>query len=38
VPCIEKKEFARDPVSLDNVPSTFIEKLGLDKKCVDEVI
>ena len=37
VPCIAKKEFGRDPISLDNVPSTFIEKLGLEKKTIDEV-
>ena len=38
VPSIEKKEFGRDPVSLNGVADTFVEKLGLEKKPVSEVI
>ena len=37
IPCIEKREFGRDPVSLDNVPETFVEKLGLESKPLSEV-
>lgn len=37
VPSIEKKEFGRDPVSLQNVPETFVNKLGLEKKPISEV-
>jgi hypothetical protein len=37
VPNIEKKEFGRSQVSLNDVPNTFIDKLNLDKKTVTEV-
>lgn len=37
VPTIEKKEFGREPVSLEDVPQTFIEKLGLEQKPISEV-
>lgn len=38
VPNIEKKEFGRQPIDLNNVEETFIDKLNLDKKPVSEVI
>ena len=37
VPKIEKKEFGRDPVSLNDVPETFVKKLGLEQKPISEV-
>lgn len=37
VPTIEKKEFGREPVSLEDIPQTFVDKLGLEKKPVSEV-
>lgn len=37
VPSIEKKEFGREPVSLEDVPETFVDKLGLEKKPISEV-
>ncbi len=37
VPKIEKKEFGREPVSLNDVPETFIRKLGLEQKPISEV-
>ena len=37
VPCIEKKEFGREPVPLNDVADTFVDKLGLDRKPISEV-
>ena len=36
-PNIEKREFGREEVPLTDVPETFIEKLGLEKKPISEV-
>ena len=38
VPTIEKKEFGREPVPLNDVAETFVNKLGLEKKPTSEVI
>ncbi len=38
VPNIEKKEFGRQPVDLNNLEETFVNKLNLDKKPIAEVI
>ena len=37
IPSIEKKEFGREPVPLNGVADTFVDKLGLDRKPISEV-